>query len=170
MTSPSVSEKNVVPTFLDQHPALAPVLIAAFFAVIGAAFLPYGYYVFLRIVLCMTAVFIGVHAIRSKRFWWLALTVPMLVLWAPAALIHLPRSVWAVLDLIVAGIMIGAGIRIAATTKDKEDGTGPFWAWWKVALLVYGIGIIVAVVFSHGGSDSSRDCVLDYERFGTTCE
>jgi hypothetical protein len=170
MTSPTTFARDAAPAFLDRRPAFLPLAIAALFAVVGAALLPYGYYVFLRYVLTLTSVFIVVHAIRSKQFGWLGLAIPMLILWSPAPWITLPRAVWGVFDVMVAALLIFAGSLIPAPMKVDENGQSVPWSWWKIALLVYGVGACLVVVMSSGGSTGNPDCVTQYDRYGASCE
>ena len=170
-SSASASAQDTAPTYLDRHPAFLPLLIAGIFALVGAGLLPYDYYVFLRCVLTITAVFIVVHAIRSERLGWLALGIPIFILWAPAAWVILPRAAWEVLDVVVAGLVILAGVLIPApkgATTDEKSVTR--WQWWKVALLVYGIGAFACSVTVYSTGSGNPDCIVQYDRAGSYCE
>ena len=169
MTSSPDSRQEVASTFLDRHPAFLPLLIVATFAVVGAGLLPYSYYIFLRWVLTFTAVFIVVHAIRSERLGWLALAIPMFILWAPAAWIILPRAVWQILDVVVGGLLVLAGVlipapRILAGPDGKEVVR---WQWWRLALVVYGIGALL--FWTYSTEDGYIECTVEFDRTGRYC-
>ena len=142
MTSSSDAQQGIAPTFLDRHPALLPLLIAATFAFVGAGLLPYSYYVFLRCVLTVTAAFIMVHAIRSERLGWLALAIPMFILWAPAAWIVLPRVVWEVLDVVVAGLLVLAGALIPAPRSSADPDGKIIIGWPNLFHFIFSSSII----------------------------
>jgi hypothetical protein len=165
-STPNVSSQPV--SYLDRHPAFLPLLIAAVFAVIGAGMLPYDYYVFLRCLLTVTGIFLIVHAARSARLGWLALAIPMIVLWAPAVFVVLPRVVWEVLDVLVAALLVVAGVLIPAPTGTTESGQKR-WEWWKIALLTYGIGTFLCLMTVYSTGGGNPDCVVEYDRSGAYC-
>ena len=87
---------------------IAVIYIAATLLFIGAAPLPYGYYMLLRLV--ATGVFIWAAFVAYERKhkslpWVYGVLV---VLFNPVIKIHLPKELWAVID-------VGSGIFLLAT-------------------------------------------------------
>ncbi|HOA87383.1 MAG: DUF6804 family protein [Microbacteriaceae bacterium] len=152
---------------LEEHPALVVSCIAAalsFFAVFPWG---YEYYIFLRWTLSITAVFLGIHAVRSSQQIWLLAAIPILVLWAPGALIPLERVVWGTLNVVAAGVLVAAGWYITRPATRREDGK-PRWEWWKIAALTFGIALVFALIAQPG--NRAVDCDVRYERSGTFCD
>jgi hypothetical protein len=91
---------NVLPRALWIIPAL--VLIIAAFP------LPYGYYMFVRIVACLTCALLAYSAYRSTppAVLWTAAFALLAVLFNPVIPIHLTRKVWMTLDLGAATIIL----------------------------------------------------------------
>jgi hypothetical protein len=66
---------------------------------------PYGYYMFLRLVVCGAAVFIAYKAYEQRKQ-VLAYTAGLLaLLFNPVIPVHLNKEMWAIIDLITAIIV-----------------------------------------------------------------
>ena len=69
---------------------------------------PYGYYQFLRLVVCASAIAISI--IEFKRAgtptWWLYVFVGIALLFNPVATVHFEKQIWQVLDFAVAGVFL----------------------------------------------------------------
>lgn len=93
---------------------IAVIYIASGMLFLGAAPLPYGYYMLLRIV--ATAVFIWAAIVAHEKY---DTVIPWIfgvcaILFNPIIKIHLPKELWTVID-------IGAGILLLALqSKIKE--------------------------------------------------
>jgi len=76
--------------------------------VIATARLPYGYYTFTRIVTCGAAAIIAFVCFQARPIIqaWSALLALVAILFNPIIPIHLNRSTWFYLDLIVAAVFI----------------------------------------------------------------
>jgi hypothetical protein len=82
-------------------------LICAVLLVAAVLRLPYGYYNFLRIVICGAAGLIAVAGLREdtqRGIAWTATFVLIVVLFNPLLPIRLNRSIWFYLDLMTAGV------------------------------------------------------------------
>ena len=80
-------------------------LAASALLVLALADLPYGYYTFLRIVVCATAVFGAFKATSINAEGWTLILGGIAVLFNPIIPIHLGRNVWALVDLLAAGLL-----------------------------------------------------------------
>jgi len=80
-------------------------IVVAALLLIAIAHLPIGYYTFLRIVVCITSVIIGIAYFESKK----PLTVLFLIiaiLFNPIVSIYLSKAIWVPIDIITAIIFI----------------------------------------------------------------
>jgi hypothetical protein len=93
---------------------IAKVLAAASaIMLIAAAFgrWPYGFYTFLRLVVCGSAAFMAYLANGQKRLVWVVTLGAIAVLFNPIIPVHLTRSDWMPVDLVVAVVFVLAGVR-----------------------------------------------------------
>lgn len=95
---------------------IAAIYICAVMLFLGVATLPYGYYTLLRLVVCGVAAFAAFITYERKNkilpwvFGFLAL------LFNPIVKIHLPKGVWALID-------IGTGIFLLAMANAVRSDT-----------------------------------------------
>jgi hypothetical protein len=77
---------------------------------LGAAPLPYGYYTLLRLVRCGTFTFAAYVSFNrgSKAVPWVFVLVA--VTFNPVVKVHLPKEIWAIVD-------VAAGLLLLATSK-----------------------------------------------------
>jgi hypothetical protein len=152
----------------ESHPALWVCVAAAVLAIIAVFPLPIGYYGFLRFALCAAGVVLAIVALRSTQPGWLALAIPMVVLWAPSTWLSLPRETWIALDVLVAAALVGAGLLIPAP-QVEYDGDRPFkrWPWWKIAAVVVGVALIVWI--GTQGAGYGLDCETVYDGRFPSC-
>jgi hypothetical protein len=99
-------------SFAEKHPIFWPLAAAAGLALLGILNLPYGYYEFLRWVLTGASILLAVYAWRTEKKAWLALAVPIFILWFPPFQIFMDKSAWVVLDLLAGAALIWAGLSI----------------------------------------------------------
>ena len=83
-------------------------------------FWPYGYYVLLRWVVALTAVFLLWLAYESKRTFWLFLMGMVAVLFNPIIPVHLDKETWVIIDLVVATLFLAS----IFTIKNYEQRKG----------------------------------------------
>lgn len=69
-------------------------------------FWPYGYYVLLRWVIAISALFSAWIAYDLDKKFWVALMGFITLLFNPIAPIHLDKEAWVIIDFIVAGIFL----------------------------------------------------------------
>jgi hypothetical protein len=76
-------------------------LVPIALALVALAPLPYGYYVFLRIVLCVAAVYLAwsEHQEAKSINAWIVGLVVLAILYNPLVPIHLTREIWSVINL-----------------------------------------------------------------------
>ena len=92
----------------------AVIYIASALLALGAAPLPYGYYMFLRLVACGVFAFAAYISFTKK-----ARVLPyvfgcLAVLFNPIIKIHLPKEVWAVVDLASAALLLATAKHVRA--------------------------------------------------------
>jgi len=64
--------------------------------------LPYGYYILLRWVVCLSAIFSAwVFLGLGKKFWLLLMAI-IALLFNPIVPVHLTKGIWVIIDFIVA--------------------------------------------------------------------
>lgn len=145
--------------YLDRRPAFVPMLFVAMVALIGAGQMPIEYYDFLRAVMISGGLLVVAHAVASGKYGWIALGLPMAIIWSPGSQISFDRPVWQLLDIAAAIAVLVAGTMIPAA-KPKPDHDGGWtlpWAWWKFA----GVAILVGL-FLYGGLAQPDYSDLDY--------
>ena len=87
---------------------------------------PYGYYTLLRFVVCCTASYGTFIAVRSKKVAWAWILGVVAVLFNPILPVHLERSTWAVIDVLVAkllmfSVFIFRSVELTANEKEEDS-------------------------------------------------
>ena len=72
--------------------------------------LPYGFYGFLRIAVCFSAMLVFARLHKSGHFVLCVIAAGMIILFNPVAPVHLSRENWFWLDLTAAGMFMAAGL------------------------------------------------------------
>jgi len=75
-------------------------------------FWAYGYYVLLRWVVTISAVFLLLSAYESKKTLWLFLMGIIAILFNPIIPVHLDKEIWVAIDFIVAILFLVSIFRI----------------------------------------------------------
>ncbi|WP_020604998.1 DUF6804 family protein [Spirosoma spitsbergense] len=86
-----------------------------FLATLAVLSLPYGYFTFLRIVVCSTAVYAAIR-LKDSTIPFLALLM-VAILFNPLIPVYLPKLTWRIIDLAVAA----AFIRLALKSLNTQD-------------------------------------------------
>lgn len=61
---------------------------------------PYGYYILLRWIISLSAIFIAYQAYKEEKSTWIYVFAGLAILFNPIAPIYLDKSVWVLIDLI----------------------------------------------------------------------
>ena len=95
-------------------------IIVAIMLLIAIAPLPYGYYQFLRWVVCGVAVFIAYSAYTWGKIWAVWLFGIVAVLFNPIIPIHLTKEIWQPIDLVCALLFSLSLIFLKAPKEDTS--------------------------------------------------
>jgi len=79
---------------------------------------PYGYYIFLRWVVMVTAILTLWTAYNLKKNVWIWLMVGIAILFNPIAPVHLDKETWVIIDFIVAIIFLVSVFRVKSVVND----------------------------------------------------
>jgi len=86
-----------------------PAIGAALLLIVALGSHPYGYYTFLRWVVCIARGLVVYQASQARGQEWAVWVFGVIVvLWNPLVPVHLGRETWAILD-VVAAILFGIG-------------------------------------------------------------
>jgi hypothetical protein len=66
---------------------------------------PYGFYILLRLVVCVGAIYLAIRAWRAQTPAWSLIMCGIAILFNPLAPVHLSRWLWQVLDLVTAALL-----------------------------------------------------------------
>jgi len=88
------------------RPQLLPAIIAAAMLVISIFPLPYGYYQFLRWIVCGIALFIAYMAFSYKMVWMAIVFGVIAILFVPIFTIHFEKDIWMWLDCVCGAVFI----------------------------------------------------------------
>jgi len=84
-------------------------VILSIFMLFGAiAEWPYGYYILLRWITCITSILVTFKAFEKNNDWAKVVFIVISILFNPLAPIHLSRSTWIPIDIITAIFFIFA--------------------------------------------------------------
>jgi len=67
---------------------------------------PYGYYLLLRIIVCVTAVALSLGAHRKEKLGWMWTMIIIAIIFNPLIPFHLGKEIWSIVDLAVAVIFV----------------------------------------------------------------
>ena len=96
-------------------------LVPIALTLIALAPLPYGYYFFLRIVLCVAAAYLAwleYQKAKSVNAWIVGMVV-LGVLYNPVVPIHLNKEIWSIIDLATA-VFLGAHMMVRNKRNAKN--------------------------------------------------
>ncbi len=105
---------------MERRPHVIPAIIAAVMLLAAVAPLPYGYYQFLRWVICGISIFIAVEAYNWGKKWAAWLFGPIAVLFNPLIPIHLTKEIWQLIDL---GCALLFSLSLLFLAKPVENGS-----------------------------------------------
>jgi len=90
---------------------LKKILLAASLILLGLGVfleLPYGFYTLLRLVVCITGVYLGWLAYQKQKWGWFTVFALLALLFNPLVVVHLERELWVVIDLIAGVILLAS--------------------------------------------------------------
>ena len=67
---------------------------------------PYGYYLLLRIMVCVAAVALSLWAHRKEKLGWMWTMIIIAIIFNPLIPFHLGKEIWSIIDLVVAVIFV----------------------------------------------------------------
>jgi FtsH-binding integral membrane protein len=67
---------------------------------------PYGYYIFLRIICCLTFAYIATRFYYSDKLVFMWIMVSFGILYNPVIRIHLNREIWSVINIITIVVIV----------------------------------------------------------------
>jgi len=79
----------------------------------------YGYYILLRWIVCLTAIYIAYFSYETEKIYWSWTMGIIALIFNPLIPFHLGKDIWIVLDFIVA-IVFGINIFIFKKNKREE--------------------------------------------------
>jgi hypothetical protein len=90
---------NLPTISLSKRPHFIPAVIAALLLLLALADWPYGYYQFLRLVVCGVGIYMAVTVYQWRKMWAIWLFGIAAVLFNPFAPIHLSKDLWQPIDV-----------------------------------------------------------------------
>ena len=81
---------------------------------------PYGYYIFLRIVVCAVCAYLALHAAEIENTPWVWVLGVTAVIYNPIVRIHLTREIWTVVNIATC-IMLILTFRVLRKSKPKGE-------------------------------------------------
>lgn len=112
----TVTTKAPWRNWAEKRPHLVPSLIAGLMLLAALGDWPYGYYQFLRFVVCGVGGYVAWLSYESKRIWAAWLFGLVAVLFNPLVPFHLSREIWQPLDLACAALFL-AGAFVSRRTE-----------------------------------------------------
>jgi hypothetical protein len=106
---------------MSDRPHTFPALIAAIMLLLAIAPLPYGYYQFMRWVVCGIAVYIAVIAYRWDSKWATWVFGAVAVLFNPIFPVHLSRDIWLPIDGIGALLFGFSPLFLKKPVEEQEE-------------------------------------------------
>lgn len=82
----------------------------------------YGFFILLRWVVCVGAALLASMAHDQDSPGWMWVMVGILILFNPFVPLHLRRDTWRVLDLLAAGIFVGAALTLQRSSHSRRGG------------------------------------------------
>lgn len=81
---------------------------------------PYGYYMFLRVVICGVLAYLAWRALDGKESGWVFLFGFGAILYNPIATVSLTRGLWTVINLLTIGALVAFSLKSRALRSSKR--------------------------------------------------
>lgn len=88
-------------------------LIAAALSLFGVVNLPYGYYMFLRLAVCVTAIAAGLVLVQRRDSKFALMAWALALLYNPVFRVALDKDTWRLVNLVTAVVLVMAALRLA---------------------------------------------------------
>jgi len=100
-----------------------PLMVSAAMLIFGGiASLPYGFYQFLRLMVCGTAIYVALNATESNRSGWAWTMGGIALLFNPIFIVRLTRDEWRPIDIVIGVAFVVAAV---AMTDPNRHHTSP---------------------------------------------
>jgi hypothetical protein len=109
------------PTPQFRRTALAPGILAAIVLLAGLALIGTANFIIIRFAVSILALIVCVFAWQAHQWWWLAILVPIAVLWNPVIPIEIGGDLWLGFQYVAALIFIVAGILIKVPNREDRN-------------------------------------------------
>lgn len=106
------------------RPHVVPALVSALLLVVALGHHPYGFYTFLRWVVCLTAILVVWVAWNSTHSWVGWPFAGVAILFNPLAPVYLHRSTWRPIDIACAIAFVGS-VSLRRSTPEPPSGQVP---------------------------------------------
>lgn len=106
---------------MQNRPHLIPSIFAALCLLVAILPWPYGYYVFLRIVVCIAALFVIAVAYERRQTWAMCLWGIVAILFNPIIKIPLSREIWQPIDFVCTILFLIAAIFVKLPKKGTVE-------------------------------------------------
>lgn len=98
-----------------------PSLIAIVLLLLALFPMPYGYYTFVRICICLLSGYLAYKSWQEKINLWMWIFFIIAILFNPIIPIYLGRTLWAIIDIIVAAVLIVSIFQLKLNEKNYEE-------------------------------------------------
>lgn len=85
-----------------------PSIIAIFLLLLALLPMPYGYYTFVRIFICLYSAFLAYKTWQEQIQLWMWIFIIIAILFNPLIPIYLNRELWAIIDITAAVIIFSS--------------------------------------------------------------
>lgn len=86
---------------------ILPLVASAFLFVSVPSIWPYGFYMFMRVVVCGISLYLAYFSKRDGKEQWMVVMVLIALLFNPIFPVHLTKEIWGIIDFAAAVIFIG---------------------------------------------------------------
>ena len=97
-----------------------PIIISIIMLFLAILPFPYGYYMLIRLVICVTAIYVAYNAKNLNKQSWMWTMGFIALLFNPIILIPFDRVTWSLVDLVVAILFIIFLVKIKNLTEEKQ--------------------------------------------------
>ena len=85
---------------------------------------PYGYYIFLRIVVCAVCIFLANYSLKNEYNNWIWVFGVIAIIYNPIIRVHLNRSLWSIINIITIIILIISFFSLLSLSSFLKSSSG----------------------------------------------